>query len=460
MSPMRGPEAESEDDDDTPQKKVAAATTTSPNNYSANRMTPWISKFVVEELKKGNGDGRPKNHTNRSRMIEILSRGGDFWDPNTYYRFFGPPPGWLLVSDGEYSIQVELDQWCRFEIWKQCQSEQSEGANNNNMYTYWNYSRGSCGILQDFFLQINGSTNRCELKCRSFQSQPQLKNMIVTKNTIIRHINECVHVRYALQSHDDATTTTTTTTSVARRGLVKGNVRQALQNDDLMNAIMQKTNEAIEAEKQRQREWDQQQERREQERQLQQQQVEDDESEDTNKFETQLQDCTNYVCSKDNEIGGDKDIDDDDDDESSCMNIQEMLETQAEDMEVESPAKDNEESKGQVEEEEQVSSDETMQKREIMLEHQSPGQPSQQQEQEGETQEEEEEEEEDEEETEKTIKEKEEAHGRKRKTTDTQLPPFRRPSRLPLFASFVHQLEDDSISTIVIIDPASQRKEG
>lgn len=458
---MRGPETESEDDDDdTPQKKVAAATTTttsSPNNYSsANRMTPWISKFVVQELKKGNDGTRSKTPTkNRYRMVEILSRGGEFWESNTDKANQKElPPGWLLVSDGEYSIQVVLDETCRSQIWEQCQNDQPDGAyyNNstNNMYTFWNYSRGSCGILQDFVLRTNGTTNRCELQCRSFQSQPQLKNMIVTKNSIIRNVNECVHVRYALQSHDNATTTTTT--SVARRGLVKGNVRQALQNDDLMNAIMQKTNEAIEAEKQKQREWDQLQEQREQERQLQQEQqqqeeVEDDESEDTDKFETQLQDNINYVFSKDDEVGGDKD-----DDESSCMNIQEMLETQAEDMEVEPPTKGNEESKGQVEEED------TMQKQGIVLEHQSPGQPSQQQGQEGETQEEEEEEEE---ETEKTIKEKEEeAHGRKRKTTDTQLPRFRRPSRLPLFASFVRQLEDDSISTIVIIDPASQRKEG
>ena len=453
---MRGPETESEDDDDdTPQKKVAATTTTSsPNNYSsANRMTPWISNFVVQELKKGNDGTRPKTPTkNRYRMVEILSRGGEFWESNTYKTNQKElPPGWLLVSDGEYSIQVVLDDTCRSQIWEQCQNDQPDGAyynnNNNNMYTFWNYSRGSCGILQDFVLRTNGISKRCELQCRSFQSQPQLKNMIVTKNSIIRNVNECVHVRYALQSHDNATTTAAAAaaTSVARRrGLVKGNVRQGLQNDDLMNAIMQKTNEAIEAEKQKQREWDQLQEQREQERQRQlqqqQQEVEDDESEDTDKFETQLQD----VFTKEGEKGGDTD-----DDESSCMNIQEMLETQAEDMEVEPPTKGNEESKGQVEEED------TMQKQGIMLEHQSPGQPSQQQGQEGDTQEE------DEEETEKTIKEKEEeAHGRKRKTTDTQLPPFRRPSRLPLFASFVRQLEDDSISTIVIIDPASQRKEG
>jgi hypothetical protein len=181
-------------------------------------------------------------------MVEILERGGPFWDYDKHTSASDDDtsdtddlPGWLLVTDGQYSIQIWLSPDCRSEIWKQISSTAAKP-----MYAFLKYSRGHCGVLQEYYLKSFSTTSaaKCELGCQSFLCQPQLQNMIVTNNTMIQSINECVQVRHALQSSLLCRLPESTSPTTQR-----GNVRDALKNAELMDAIMKQTEYNMEQEK-------------------------------------------------------------------------------------------------------------------------------------------------------------------------------------------------------------------
>jgi hypothetical protein len=215
-----------------------------PSAFSS-RITPWISSFVLKALTRPSSTS-DNNH--RPRMVEILERGGPFWDYDNHTSASDDDtsdiddlPGWLLVTDGQYSIQIWLSPDCRSEIWRQISSTATRP-----MYAFLKYSRGHCGVLQEYSLKSFSTTSaaKCELECQSFLCQPQLQNMIVTNNTMIQSINECVRVRHALQSSHLLLLPESTSPTTQR-----GNVRDALGNAELMDAIMKQTEYNMEQEK-------------------------------------------------------------------------------------------------------------------------------------------------------------------------------------------------------------------
>jgi hypothetical protein len=222
ISPMRAKKTADSDDDESSKSADRAA---HPSTSSSSRMTPWILGFVLNELDS------QKSFMNH-RLVEIISRGGPFWNPERHaLKSSGELEGWLLVSDGQFSIHVWLTEDCRKEIWNRV-----SGSVVNSMYTFLDYSRGYCGSLEKYSLKI--TSRNCELICHSFQTKPQLQHMIMPNNgNLVQPITENVEFRHALQSYDDdleATTNSSTATSSQRQG----DARAALKNDDLMNRIL------------------------------------------------------------------------------------------------------------------------------------------------------------------------------------------------------------------------------
>lgn len=231
----------------------------------SSRITPWISSFLLEEISRSSSSNPDYNH--RPRMVEILERGGDFWDYDKHNTTNPDAPlaegitGWLLVTDGQYSIKMHLSNKCAAAMWKKVSS-----VATRPMYAFLNYSRGHCGILQQYHLSFDGTAgqyaSRFDLFCDEFTCQPQLQNMIVTNNTMIQSIDANVEVKYALQSYkmysdveadDDTenqnTRTATPATSPATTTTKVGDVQDALDDDKLMDAIMKQTEYNLQQEK-------------------------------------------------------------------------------------------------------------------------------------------------------------------------------------------------------------------
>eukprot|EP00980_Cylindrotheca_fusiformis_P003605 scaffold809_cov118-Cylindrotheca_fusiformis.AAC.3 len=221
-----------------------------------SRITPWISSYLLEELEFPSSANRKHNH--RPRMVEILGRGGPFWEYDKHNKNSDEDlDGWLLVTDGQYSIQMMLSSSCRAAIWNQVSA-----VATRSMYAFLHYSRGHCGLLQDYSLFLGGGgknsiqASSVKLVCDSFLRQPQLQNTVVTNNTMIQSISQCVPVQHALQSYrpdqgtnkdasnqspntlGDPSNTRNTVNENPNTIPLLGNVRDALENEQLMDTIL------------------------------------------------------------------------------------------------------------------------------------------------------------------------------------------------------------------------------
>ena len=84
------------------------------------RITPWLCDWVRQELSRSKEEASPP-----ARLVQITSRGGPFWELENE-----EAAAHVMVTDGDYSIRLELDMDDRWRVLKQ-------GLDS--------YSRGCCG---------------------------------------------------------------------------------------------------------------------------------------------------------------------------------------------------------------------------------------------------------------------------------------------------------------------------
>ncbi|KAL3936577.1 MAG: hypothetical protein SGBAC_008130 [Bacillariaceae sp.] len=197
-----------------------------------SRIDPWISNYVLVFLKSRSSISN--FHPTEAPMIEILNRGGPFWDHKKHFAEEGSADleGWMLVSDGLHSIKVWLTKECRAEIWKTVTASMS-----TPMYAFHNYSARQCGLLAKFSLKPieyeNGSSISspvCELLCHSFRCQPRMQYMVVSDPNKIQDVNDSVNVKHAYQSYRHFQTN--------QSGRRWGNAKTVVDDPPLFDAIL------------------------------------------------------------------------------------------------------------------------------------------------------------------------------------------------------------------------------
>lgn len=201
-----------------------------------SRIDPWISNYVLVYLKSRSNITR--YHPKEAPMIEILNRGGPFWDYTKHTDDSIQLEGWLLVSDGLHSIKVWLSEQCREAIWQEVTQNKS-----NPMYAFHNYSARQCGLLQSFHIkpiQVKSASlaSSCELVCDAFQCQPQMQYMVVSDPSQIQDVNDYVEVKHAFQAYCKFHTS----------GIKLGNVKEVVDNPQLCAAILKAAERQMEQE--------------------------------------------------------------------------------------------------------------------------------------------------------------------------------------------------------------------
>mmetsp|Transcript_21134 Transcript_21134/g.51973 ORF Transcript_21134/g.51973 Transcript_21134/m.51973 type:complete len:509 (-) Transcript_21134:384-1910(-) len=210
---------------------------------STSRIDPWISNYVQVFLKNRSSisNFQPKE----GPMIEILNRGGPFWDYKKHFDDDGGRrqdlEGWMLVSDGLHSIKVWLTKECRDAIWQQVTASMT-----TPMYAFHGYSARQCGILEKFSLKpIDNCGNpsshtspACELLCDSFRCQPQMQYMVVSDPSKIQNVNDYVKVKHAYQAYCQFRTN--------QSGRRWGDAKKVVDNPPLFDAILKVAERKVE----------------------------------------------------------------------------------------------------------------------------------------------------------------------------------------------------------------------
>jgi hypothetical protein len=237
-------------------------------------MTPYVLNELQQQQQQQHGRAHGQAQqasTPTPRLVQILSRGGSFWTSQKI-----EDEAWLVVSDGQHSVQAHLLRPCRQSIWHHVSNPCP--VDTHNPYVFLDYGRGSCGLLQDYQLIVqkggeatDNTTTACTsisttltLQVNAYKCMPGMKDLLFggrgthnTTNTatpnsmmMIQPIQENVETRHALQTTTSTIATQPQTQQQEEQQtpkVVLGSVEEALNNPDLMEQIFRLASSAADA---------------------------------------------------------------------------------------------------------------------------------------------------------------------------------------------------------------------
>jgi hypothetical protein len=170
-------------------------------------MAPWLTDFVLAELQSSSRRQEIQNPCSLfassppPQLVQILVRGGDWWtDPIDRNK-----DAWVILSDGKYCVKSVLTPSAKQHVLE----EQSTTRNNNSLYRFYNYSRGSCALIRDYILKIQKSvvtgTTSILLSVGSMESKPgfHLPAADGQRNRVQQSLEDDINIRYAIQAWNE-----------------------------------------------------------------------------------------------------------------------------------------------------------------------------------------------------------------------------------------------------------------